>query len=244
MTAPLPFSCAPLASPSQQLFFSPLDLVAQAPLITGGERFIYLHPNDPHLLVKVVNEQERAQRRAKHPVKHWFKQFRRHGYQGYLAELAEYAASQTLANKRLNIPLARVLGLVQTTAGLGLLTEKITASDGGLAPTLREVVHRDGLRPSLRADLDAFFHTLAEAHVVINDLGPSNIVVGYNAQGRAGLWLIDGFGNKQAIPLFALNKRWNRLRIMRKYGEMMVKLERIARDRQPFTQIALDTAFR
>jgi len=196
---------------------------------------IYQHPADPHMLVKVMDDQERARRLAKHPIKHWHKRFRRSPYQGYITELAEYAASQAARYAPgavlQDVPLARVWGLVQTTAGLGLLTEKITAPDGRLAPTLREVVRRNGLAPSLHADLDAFFLRLAQAHVVINDLGPSNIVVGANANGHTGLWLIDGFGNKQAIPLFALNKAWNRRRILRKYGEMMIKLRRTALDR-------------
>jgi len=219
-------------SPSQRIFFAPLDLSAQRPLTAGSERLIYQHPADPHLLLKVLDEQAFARQRAKHPVRDWHKRFRRSPYQGYLAELAEYITSQSPDNKVRDIPLARVLGVVQTTAGLGLLTEKITGPDGDLAPTLREVVRHRGLNPDLRADLDVFFRLLADAHVVVNDLGPSNIVVGVNASGQTGLWLIDGFGNKQAIPLFALNKTWNRRRILRKYGEMMIKLERIDRERE------------
>lgn len=233
-TQPVP-DLAPHAlpdAPSRLIFFSPLDLASQPPLVVGGERLIFQHPADPHLLVKVMDSQERARRRAEHPIKHWHKRFRRSPYQGYLTELAEYVASQTPDAPPRDVPLARVLGLVQTTLGLGLLAEKITAPDGGLAPTLRETVRRDGLSADMRAALDVFFQALADAHVVINDLGPSNIVVGANADGRDGLWLIDGFGNKQAIPFFAMNKTWNRRRMMRKYGEMMVKLERIDEERK------------
>jgi len=220
---------------SQQVFCLPLDLSAQQPLVVGGERFIYQHPAAPSLLVKVFDLQQYAQDQAKKPITQWHKRFRRSPYNGYVTELAEYIASQSQSSKNtaLSVPLARVVGVVSLAGGgMGLLTEKITGPTGGLAPTLREVVQRNGLSPQLCVELATFFDTLAEAHVILNDLGPSNIVVGTNASGRSGLWLIDGFGNKQAIPIFALSKTWNRRRIMRKYGEMMVKLERIDRERR------------
>jgi hypothetical protein len=38
------------------------------------------------------------------------------------------------------------------------------------------------------------------------------------------LYLIDGFGSKQAIPVFAWSKTLNRRRIQRKYQAMLAKL--------------------
>jgi len=221
------------ASPSQRIFFSSLDISTQQALTAGSERLIYQHPADPHLLIKVIDWQEFDRRRNAHPIKQWYRRFRRSPYRDYLSELTEYISSQAPGAAAHDTPLARLVGVVQTTAGLGLLTEKITAADGGLAPTLLDIVRSQGLSPALRADLDMFFHRLADSHIVVNDLGASNIVVGRNANGFAGLWLVDGFGSKQAIPVFALNKHWNRQRIMRKYGEMMVKLEHIDRERGP-----------
>ena len=219
-------------APSQHLFFTPIKLADQQPLAVGGERLIYQHPHDPHLLIKVMDARERARRRAEHPIKHWHKRFRRSPYKPYLTELSEYVASQAPTDTPRTVPLARTLGLVQTDIGLGLLSEKITDQDGNLAPTVRELVSRDGLTPALREQLDALFAGLTEAHVLFNDVGASNIVSGSNANGQQGLWVIDGFGNKQAIPLFALNKTWNRRRMMRKYGEMLAKLERLDQERQ------------
>src|SRR5690606_19535888 len=99
--------------------------------------------------------------------------------------------------------------------------EKISDGQGGLAPTLTTVVREQGLTPALRAQLDALFDSLAAAHIIVNDVSGGNIVVGSNAQGRQGMYLVDGFGNKQAVPFYAMSKQLNARRLQRKYQELL-----------------------
>ena len=128
------------------------------------------------------------------------------------------------------VPLARILGVAQTSLGLGLLVEKITDDAGGIAPTVASLARQGRLDQALRARLDEFFEDLADAHVVLHDVSPSNIAYGRNADGKPGLYLIDGFGSLPLIPLYAWSRRLNRRRVRQKYAEMLASMERRARE--------------
>jgi len=73
--------------------------------------------------------------------------------------------------------------------------------------------------------LDEFFDDLADAHVVLHDVSASNIACGQNADGKPGMYLIDGFGVLPLVPLYAWSKRLNRWRMLRKYQKMRRSLE-------------------
>ncbi|OZI33879.1 hypothetical protein CAL29_09865 [Bordetella genomosp. 10] len=222
-TAPLPAHV-----PGHGLPFGTLQLDELVPIASGTERSVYQHPYEPNLLVKVVNRRAFAQTMSKHPWRRLTKTlFQREGaYSAYIHELAEYAAAHNAAAGRWQIPMARVVGLAETSQGLGVLVEKISDGAGGLAPTVEDVVKRDGyLAPELTRQLAFFFDSLADHHIILNDISARNIVMGQNAQGESGLYLIDGFGSKQAVPIYALSKSLNRRRIQRKVEAMIERLK-------------------
>jgi hypothetical protein len=202
-----------------------LDLNNLRPIAAGNDRLVYQHPHEASLLVKVVNGAEWDAYMRSKPLRRWRKRFQREGaYRNHIAELAEYAAAENAAAGRWKVPMARVHGMVQTSHGLGLLVEKITDGQGGLAPTVEQIVRQKGLDEALARELDYFFDALADHHIILNDVSARNVVVGENADGETGLYLIDGFGSKQAIPVFAWSKSANRHRIQRKYQRMLAKL--------------------
>jgi len=218
----------PALVPGHGLPFGALELDELVPIASGTERSVYQHPYEPNLLVKVVNRDNFAETMDKHPWRRLIKTlFQREGaYSAYIHELSEYAAAYNAAAGRWQIPMARVVGLAETSQGLGLLVEKISDGEGGLAPTVEEMVKREGhLAPELARELAFFFDSLADHHIILNDISARNIVMGENAQGKSGLYLIDGFGSKQAVPIYALSKSLNRRRIQRKVDAMIVRLK-------------------
>jgi hypothetical protein len=205
--------------------FRLLELAGLRPIASGAERLVYQHPYDPSLLVKVIDFPAMAEHLSTRPLRRWRKNHQREGaYRNHVAELAEYTAAQNVAAGRWKVPMARVLGLAQTDMGLGLLVEKITDGKGGLAPTVEQIVREQGLGEKLARELDYFFDTLADHHIILNDVSARNVVLGQNADGEPGLYLIDGFGSKQAVPVFAYSKTLNRQRILRKYHRLKAKL--------------------
>lgn len=208
--------------------FALIDLSHARPLISGSDRHVYQHPADPSLLIKVVDMQARVAYQRKHWLKRWYRRYQRaSSYRTFIDEVAEYIASASQAT--LEAPLARIVGIARTSLGLGLLVEKISDAAGRMAPTLAAVVREQGLTPELRGQLDDFFDALAQAHVIVNDVSGKNIVLGYDAAGRQGMYLVDGFGNKQAVPLFAFSRRLNGRRLQRKYRELLHELAPLAR---------------
>ena len=119
------------------------------------------------------------------PFKRWYKQYQRESaYRVYLNEITEYVNTTTRPSGVWQVPLARILGVAQTSLGLGLLVEKITDDAGGIAPTVASLARQGRLDQALRARLDEFFEDLADAHVVLHDVSPSNIAYGRNADGK------------------------------------------------------------
>lgn len=221
-------SCVP--APSFQSIFGPLDLNAATPLASGHDRHIFQHPNMPSLLVKVMDMRARAMYLEARPFKRWYKQYQRESaYRVYLTEISEYVTTTTRPSGVWQVPMARILGVAQTTVGLGLVVEKIHDADGNIAPTITDLARQGKLDAALSAQLDEFFDDLADAHVVLHDISASNIACGLNADGKQGLYLIDGFGGLPLIPLYAWSKRLNNWRIRTKYARMRAALaERIA----------------
>lgn len=228
-TADLPTFCPPPVAYGS--VFGPLNLNDETPVAVGGDRHIFQHPHAPALLVKVMDMQARAVYLETRPFKRWYKQFQRESaYRVYLNEITEYVTTTTRPSGVWQVPMARILGLAQTTLGLGLLVEKITDEAGNIAPTVADLARQGKMDEALSARLDEFIEDLADAHVVLHDLSPSNIACGLNADGKSGLFLIDGFGVLPLVPLYAWSKRLNRKRIRRKYAEMRAAMARRARE--------------
>ncbi|WP_370628192.1 YrbL family protein [Bordetella sp. BOR01] len=228
------------SSASYAAVFGPLDLAGARILAKGADRYIFQHPNEASLLVKVINMDAYAAYLERKPLKRFYKQFQRESaYRVYLNELSEYVTTTTLPSGVWDVPMARVVGLAQTTLGLGQLVEKITGDDGELAPTLAQVIARDGISPALSARLDAFFEDLIDAHIVISDLSAKNIALGRNANGKPGMYLIDGFGVLPLIPLYAWSKRLNKRRMRRKYKLWRARLQRQYDEAQAKAQLRI-----
>lgn len=209
---------AQTASPFDVLDLRPLSIAA-----AGSERDVYLHPADSSLLIKIINGARRSQLDRKRP---WYKRFQRDAaHRVFVMETVEYisTAAQQGAHAG-NGLMARISGLVLTSKGLGLVVERIVDAHGNLAPTLKEVVARHGFSPELRHRVHDFIMALIDAHVIFNDVSASNIVVGFNAEGREGLYLVDGYGSKQLIPVYSWSKALNGRRILRRYDTMAKKL--------------------
>ena len=149
------------------------------------------------------------------PFKRWYKQYQRESaYRVYLNEITEYVNTTTRPSG--------VAGAAGPHRGRGANIAGAGAA-GGEDHRRRGRDRAHGGEPGapgpagrgLRARLDEFFEDLADAHVVLHDVSPSNIACGRNADGKPGLYLIDGFGSLPLIPLYAWSRRLNRRRVRR-----------------------------
>lgn len=189
------------------------------PIAVGHQRAVYQHPLDPDLVVKTMRPESVA-RRWDAPGR-WYKRLpRTRHYVGYLREIKEYIAAHTCPDP--DPPLARIAGLAETDVGLGLVCEKVRGADGGLAPTLHRCwLENGGEPPWARAALEDFLEGLLRHNVIVGDLNAANLVFGSDSRGGPRLLMVDGFGEKGAIPLSSMSRAFNRHFVLRRYRRML-----------------------
>ncbi len=131
-----------------------LNIAAVEPLAVGHLRSVYQHPSQHDELIKVMRADAVASR-WNGPGR-WHKRLPRTRHLvGYLRELKEYIGARARAPD-VDVPIARMIGVVDTDLGLGLVSEKVVDADGALAPTLAAVYAKRGFTPELEVALAAF----------------------------------------------------------------------------------------
>ncbi len=199
-------------SPTRMLELAPLQ-----PLAIGNLRAIYQHPHHSDLLVKVLRPEAIARRWGAHNA--FKRRSRTRQYGSFVRELKEYIALRAQIAD-VHPPVARIVGVVETDMGLGLLSEKIGGADGHMAPSLRAICFAGGGMPEWLDDaLNKLLEEVLRFNMILGDLHSGNIVHGSDSRGGPRLLFIDGFGEKNLVPLSSMSRtrnRWNTQRLFRR----------------------------
>lgn len=183
-------------------------LSSQEPLAGGLTQFVYQHPHDSGLLIK-VRRVDKLQRTYDLKIGGRVGFRRRYGvYTTWMRELREYLAARVRAGRHPEF-LQRYIGLVETDIGLGLAVGKVTDRSGALARTLEETIWDIGFTPHLRAQLDDLFRKVTELEVATNDISPRNIVCAWAESLGDHLVMIEGIGVKTFIPVASFGRLAN-----------------------------------
>lgn len=124
------------------------------------------------------------------------------------------------------MPISRMLGTVQTNRGVGVVVERIHGLDGGLAAQLSRISNRKLADQPILDALNAFVQKMFDLHIVARDINGSNIVYGTRGAGAA-CFLIDGYGERNIIPLCSLSKRMNDRSLNRQFAMIAQKADLI-----------------
>ena len=202
-----------------------LTLSSVEPIAVGHLRSVYQHPHDANALIKVMRA-DAVEKRWNAPGR-WAKRLpRTRHYVQYLRELKEFIVARARAPD-VDVPIARMIGVVDTDLGLGLVSEKVVDENGALAPTLAAVYAKRGFTPELDAALATFSHDLLRANVIVGDMHAWNIVLGTDSRGGPRLVMIDGFGEKHAIPVSSMSRTINRYRTERLLKRMVEQVKKL-----------------
>lgn len=182
-----------------------LQLRGREPLARGLVRDVHAHPLRDDALVKVLRAD--AVERRMRGLRGWLRGLARaRQYTVYRRELVEYLALR--AQDAPVAPIARVFGLVETDLGLGQVVERLRGGDGALAPTLEALVKRHGDVDWIRDGVAGLFDAVLRHGVILSDMNVGNIVHGTGVDGIARFALIDGFGEKNALPLCSMSRAY------------------------------------
>jgi hypothetical protein len=202
-----------------------LHLARETPIAVGHLRSVYQHPHQANALIKVMRP-DAIEKRWNAPGR-WAKRLpRTRHYVQYLRELKEFIVARARA-PGIDVPIARMIGVVDTDLGLGLISEKVVDEAGALAPTLAAIYAKRGFTPELDAALAKFSRDLLAANVIVGDMHAWNIVHGSDSRGGPRLVMIDGFGEKHAIPVSSMSRAINRYRTKRLLKRMVEQVKKL-----------------
>ena len=202
-----------------------LRLSGAEPIAVGHLRRVYQHPHRANELIKIMRA-DAIGKRWDAPGR-WAKRLpRARHYVQYLRELKEFVVARARAPD-IDVPIARMLGVVDTDLGLGLVSEKVVDANGALAPTLADVYAKRGFTPELDAALAKFSVHLLAANTIVGDMHAWNIVYGTDSRGGPRLVMIDGFGEKHAIPVSSMSRTINRYRTRRLLKRMVEQVKKL-----------------
>ena len=192
-----------------------INLSNRQPIAQGKQRFVFIHPDQPDLIIKVIRPDaaDRAWGR-------WYKMRRCYGqYLSYMREIGEYVA--THAREGSSPPFVqRIKGFVDTDMGLGLVLDAVRGEDGGLAPTLRAMLRNGTFDRAAERALEEFFQELMASDVIAADLNGGNVVYARVAENGSRFVMIDGLGQHNLIPIKRFSRTINRRGKFRRIGKL------------------------
>ena len=189
-----------------------LDLSQLVHQDAGGIRLVYVHPDMPDAVIKVVRP-EKIDRFGRFKGQKLFRYYRPLGiYRLFRREIGQYLelCRRGYADQRSIFPIATPIGLLPTSLGIALVSEKIKGRTGAMGPSLRKLIKSGKVKAQHVTALNAFFDECIALHVIIGDPNPGNMVYTEERSGRPEFVLIDGIGEKNLIPLRSLSWRYNR----------------------------------
>jgi hypothetical protein len=180
----------------------PLQLANLTPLTKKKRIFIFQHPDDDRILIKVMRAKEIKDTWGRRAV---YKSWRRSGvYSDLLRQLEEYFLLRVNVAGLLS-SISEIYGPVETDLGPGLMVEKICGPKGELAPTLKSILAGGDFSAEKERQLHLFIEDLNRYDLIVNDLNPGNIVYSEDRTEGGGFVLIDGFGDHGLIPVATLS---------------------------------------
>lgn len=164
----------------QKLVLTDEDLLAK-----GNDRYVFQHPHDSQLLIKVV---------IPGIVK----------YKSKLREVYRDVKECKPNNQTDSLYIQKIEGLVETNRGVGQVIVKECDEHSDIAPTLYQLALDKELDAGKLQKLNAFLAWFVTTGVIINSLHCKNIVYAWDsARQEYRFKVIDGFGDK---TLFQLSK--------------------------------------
>lgn len=199
---------------------APLEVSRLTLLGGGGNRTVYRHPDNPRHLIKVFRPDKAAALwGARMSLRERLRRLRQ--YELFSREIHEYLVAHASDPKALAFT-QKIIGFVETDAGLGLVVEAVFGRDGNLAPTLATLIAENRFDGTARAALDVFIRELLASDVVISDLHWGNLVLAHTDELGDHFVMIDGLGCSNFVPL----KRYSRFLNRRSKQARVRRLER------------------
>ncbi len=191
----------------------------------GGNRLCYVDPRNGDRCIKVLIPKRSP--RAKRAKAVGVKKFRPLSYyDDNLRELKTYQRLEASFGDEIWAHLPRTQGMVATTLGDGIVTDLIRNYDGAISGCLKTKLRATGYDQNFRDAVNQFVEYLRRTGLPSRDLLLHNLVAkDVDASGRFKMYLIDGFGSSDILPLVYWSKSLARRKVERKITRFEAKIE-------------------
>lgn len=174
---------------------------------TGTQKFVYQHPSEPNLVIKVIKpsrvgddggfvEHQGLRRSYSQGV---YRQFRR--------EILQYMqlCKNNYKEKRFIFPIETPHGFIATDQGLGFITEKIIGPSGKGESLVALCLAGEFQNKHAHA-LKQFFDDCCDLHIVFGEVNRAGIMYTESRNARPEFVLVDGIGEKLFFPIRSMSK--------------------------------------
>ncbi len=163
----------------------------------GSNRLVYAFPNDLSRCIKVPK-----------PGRH------RHKHQEREVRFYE----QLKKNRVPTDHISRYLGTVETNFGTGYIYDAIRDANGQISDKLKTMSLNNRERvPEYLQVIETIEDYLFDNLISFYEVNPSNIVCRINDNGALEPFIVDGLGEKVAIPIVNYSRKLRRLTIRRRW---------------------------
>lgn len=162
----------------QELVLTDNDLLAR-----GNDRYVFQHPQDSKLLIKIVIPGIAKYKSKQREVHRDIKECKPH-------------------NEADSLFMQKILGLVETNRGVGQVIVKECDEQNNIAQTLYQLALNKELDAHKLQKLNVFLAWFVSTRVIINSLHCKNIVYAWDSTCQEYRFkVIDGFGDKTFFQL-------------------------------------------
>ena len=196
-----------------------LDLGDAQPFATGTYRDVYIFPDRPDAVIKVLRPG--AEYRPNRPIRNFLKarstrQLYRFMFREYEAFL-EAKLRQAMSPGPL--PITELYWLQQTSRGLGMVAERARSRSDEPASSLGSLQRSGKINDQNLEALNNFISRIEALDIVANDTNPENLLLDETGEVPRFL-LVDGFGDPNPIQIKRLSlklrkksraRRWIRM---------------------------------
>lgn len=166
----------------------------------GGNRLCFVDPRDPDRCIKVLRPDRLPHiKRAESGFPKKLKPLA--SFDDNREEALVYARIQRAVGEQAFTMIPRLHGRVETDLGPGLCQQLLRDDDGRIAVSLKQYLWQRGRDAALEAPLAIFRDHWAAAGMPSRKLLTHNLVVQCAAQQPVCIWVIDGLGWPDLLPL-------------------------------------------
>ncbi|MBO4956865.1 MAG: hypothetical protein J6C50_03435 [Rickettsiales bacterium] len=191
-----------------------IDLKMEEAIANGNCRHVFLYGDNKCIKVSLRETllRRKGEQKKKSIVKYLFKPFLK-SYDENYRDLKFYKINK---NKDIYENIPKFYGICRTNFGVGIIVEYLQNEDNSMLQTIDEYIIQNGVNNKLLLAISNLWTNLLKNNIQIRAPHSKNFLVKEIDGGRLQIYMVDGFGSANLIPLFDYVSYFGRQKIRKK----------------------------